>query len=216
LRSGFTDRITRGDYCTVLARVLLQKDYNRYMEYVPPGAAPFSDTNSAAVWWLSSMEIVYGVGGDLFNPDGGITRQEAAIMLRRAALAFGVSEPGQGAAFADLDLAADWAVEGLGFVSACGIMNGKENNLFDPLGPYTREEAYITMVRLFELVPDAVQVNEYMGMPPEQGADNADEPCPDEAAEPCPDEAAEPCPDEVAAEPCPDEEAAEPCPDEAP
>jgi len=201
LRSGFTDKITRGDYCTVLSLVLIQKDMKRFIEYEFPDTPPFTDTDAIMIGWLNSLGIVSGIGNNLFNPDGSITRQEAAIMLRRAALEFGVGDPGQGTAFADLDQADDWALEGLSFVSACGIMRGKDDNLFDPLGPYTREEAYITMVRMFDLVEEAVAIDDYMGLPPEPDKTGDPEPVepppPVQAQELSTAQAAAICPDAV-------------------
>ena len=167
LRNDFTGEITRSDYCTVLALVLLQKDFKSYTEYKLPEDPPFTDSGDPDVWWLNSMEVVSGVGDNQFNPDGSITRQEAAVLLRRAAVKLGVDDVGTNTEFVDQGQVADWAVEGLNFVVANGIMSGKGDNIFDPLGSYTREEAYITMVRLFDLIPQKVSISEYMAEHPD-------------------------------------------------
>jgi hypothetical protein len=152
LQNGYKNNITRFDFCMVLANVLLSRDPISLVQYADE-PSPFTDTDDAMIVCLNAIGIVRGVGDGLFNPDGEITRQEAAVMLRRAAVAFGVEDAGVETGFDDSGSVADWAVEGLGFVVDKGIMRGVGNNNFDPTGPYTRQQAYITMIRLADIVP---------------------------------------------------------------
>ena len=46
--------------------------------------------------------------------------------------------------FADLNTASGWAVKGINFVYANGIMQGTGNNNFSPRGAYTREQSIVT------------------------------------------------------------------------
>ena len=46
--------------------------------------------------------------------------------------------------FTDLNVASSWAVSGINFVRANGIMSGTGNNKFDPKSTYTREQSIIT------------------------------------------------------------------------
>ena len=62
----------------------------------PPcaGGQPFSDVPQTAPWlsalcWAAGEGLVRGTGGLLFTPDRPITREEAAILLRRYAARLG-------------------------------------------------------------------------------------------------------------------------------
>ena len=161
--SRYQADVTRADFCKVLANVLLNRDPERFFEYV--GAdSPFADLDEADVpeiIALYELGIVQGVGGGRFNPDGEITRQEAAVMLYRAAVNFGVRDRKKPAEFADWDLVADWAADAVGFVVNKNIMKGTGNGMFSPLGSYTREQAYVTMIRLADIVPVVMTFEKY-------------------------------------------------------
>ena len=43
--------------------------------------------------------------------------------------------------FADMDKAADWAVDGINFCYASGIMQGTGNNNFSPRATYSRQQS---------------------------------------------------------------------------
>ena len=45
-----------------------------------------SDENAAAISWLSSEGLIQGTGCGLFSPERPITREEAAVLLRRTGL----------------------------------------------------------------------------------------------------------------------------------
>jgi hypothetical protein len=146
----YAENITRQEFCNVLSQVLRAKGLTE--ADAEEGAAPFSDTADADVVWLASLGIVNGVGNDAFNPSGSISRQEAAVMLKRAAGVLGADETGAQTVFGDIDQVASWAEDALGFVVAKGIMNGTGNNLFSPRGMYTRQQSYVTMLRLYNAV----------------------------------------------------------------
>jgi len=153
LNCKYTENITRAEFCTVLAQLLLRKDYASYSEFKAPTSPTFTDTTDPDITWLNALGVVNGVGNGKFNPYGNITRQEAAVMLKRAAVAFGADASGTSTTFADQSQVADWAKDALGFVVEKGIMNGTGNNTFTPLGMYTREQAYTTLVRSYDVIP---------------------------------------------------------------
>jgi hypothetical protein len=99
------------------------------------GKAPFDDVSSGA-WYsgyvntASHYGIAGGVGGGLFNPNGEITRQEAAVMVARAAKLCGMDTDTDAvtirdtlAQFDDYRTAADWALGSLAFCYAEGILD---------------------------------------------------------------------------------------------
>jgi hypothetical protein len=114
----------------------------------------FTDTSDRYVTIANALHIVNGTGNNRFSPDNPITRQEAAAMLSRAAAVFEfthlINAPAQ---FADGGSVATWARQSVDFVSANGIMHGTGNSLFIPHGHYTREQAILTLLRLFDTLP---------------------------------------------------------------
>lgn len=47
---------------------------------------------------------------------------------------------------------ADWAKPSASFVASMGVMNDTGNNNFSPKGAYSRQQAFMTIVRLFGFV----------------------------------------------------------------
>lgn len=86
--------------------------------------------------------IVQGIGEDTFGVGDKITRQDAAVMIMNAAKAMSVELPGtEDADFADESDIADYAKTAVHTLRGANIINGKDNNIFDPRGNATRAEA---------------------------------------------------------------------------
>ncbi|MDR1616732.1 MAG: S-layer homology domain-containing protein [Syntrophomonadaceae bacterium] len=152
---NYSADITRRDLCSVLSQVLIKKNLTTNKSVFDEKPKPFNDTDDVDVAWLNSLGVVSGVGNGAFNPSGLISRQEAAVMLKRAAIALGAEDSGaQSGSFYDQDQVAAWARDSLGFVVAKGIMSGTGDNMFSPLGMYTRQQSYVTMLRLYNAVSD--------------------------------------------------------------
>jgi hypothetical protein len=96
---------------------------------------PFTDVGPSA-WYAKPVAtahaygIVNGVGGDEFNPSGMFTRQEAAVMVARAAKLCGMDTDMDAGAvrdalapFADYRTVADWARGPLAFCYAEGVLD---------------------------------------------------------------------------------------------
>ncbi|MCI8827480.1 MAG: S-layer homology domain-containing protein [Ruminiclostridium sp.] len=100
------------------------------------------------------LGIVNGKGTGTFDPQGSITRQEAAVMLTRASKATGnsLSEAGAGAAlsgyFTDSNTVASWAKDSIAAVANIKVMNGVGNGAFGPHGSYSIEQSAATFLRL--------------------------------------------------------------------
>ena len=153
MQNNYQNNITRAEFCSLMTFCLEAKTGESIDtiidRYGDPGLqTPFDDCMYTFAAYMSRLGIVNGVGNNNFNPLGEITRQEAAIMLMRAAevLGYDVSAP-------ETDLAgvADWAADGVNFVVDRGIMTGTDNG-FEPEGTYTKEQAITTMVRFYENV----------------------------------------------------------------
>jgi len=109
----------------------------------------FTDTDSPYVWIAANIGIVTGRGNGIFDPDTGITRQEAALMLLRtyAAYSYSLSFDAQ-LTFADAAEIAPWASLGVRFATKEKVMQGTSETTFSPLASYTREQAVLTFLRL--------------------------------------------------------------------
>ena len=106
-----------------------------------PSAAVFADVRagewySPYIAWASGAGYVTGYPDGTFLPDENITREDICVILARTAGAQDAPAPD----FADSAEISDYAVFGVGLMQSMGIINGKENNRFDPKAPATRAE----------------------------------------------------------------------------
>lgn len=153
LMGNYQQNITRKDFCRLITRLCERR--NIMMTYsIQYGSEPFCDvtTNDSDILAAYSLGIVEGDGNGFFNPSAPITRQEAAKMLTLTAKALGIDTDAAAAAYKDSASISDWAKPGVNYVTAAGIMNGMGNGTFAPDEPYTREQAYVTMLRLWNAV----------------------------------------------------------------
>lgn len=113
----------------------------------------FADCREASVPYY--LGLVQGRGNGVFDPEGLITRQEAAVMLTRAYGVCGGNLPenaGQ-ASFTDEANIAQWAKASASALSAWNVMKGMEDGSFSPDGNYTVEQCLVTLLRLYENAP---------------------------------------------------------------
>lgn len=119
---------------------------------------PFTDIKSYtlgsthAIPQAYSMGIINGTSRTTFSPNDYLTREQAATMLMRAGRLLGLTTGSDPIRFRDNGQIGDWAKEGVDFVTSYGIMNGVGDNNFDPQGRYTREQALVTIVRMYDAV----------------------------------------------------------------
>jgi len=123
----------------------------------PSRVDPFDDTDDADALTAYALNIIKGRTRSSFDPDGAITRQEAATMLARAARALERFESAPGKNFADADAISPYARESVAYISSLTdpltgnrVMGGVGRGLFDPDGAYTLEQAIVTVYRLYQ------------------------------------------------------------------
>ncbi len=129
------------------------------------GETGFTDVSSAswmsyAVKWAAEKGYVNGVGGDLFNPDGFISRQELVTMLFRFAGDYYLTEDINAENFANFDDAASvasWANEAMTWATGENIIKGMAvtdtGAIIQPEGTATRAQAaqmLMTFVQMFD------------------------------------------------------------------
>lgn len=160
MQHGYGEAITRAEFCRLVVNYLtIQTNMSLEELLAEAGRAPqqsFQDTRDEWVLAAYSLQIVDGKKKGIFDPAGLISRQEAAVMLARAGKPFGKKAVLQPAAYGDSGEIAAWAREAVAYISATrdttnqsAVMGDAGNGRFDPLGTYTRQQAFITMKRLF-------------------------------------------------------------------
>jgi hypothetical protein len=159
LSKGFVPADLQCDYKSVITRAEFCRMAVKFVEY--QAAMPiddvlaeqnlsrdtnaFTDTGDPDILAAFALGITGGTGDNLFTPHGQFTREQAATMLRNTCRALGADTEGSPpAGFLDMESASSWAVEGIDFCRAGGIMNGVGENKFDPQGLYTREQSILT------------------------------------------------------------------------
>lgn len=134
--------MTRAEFATIITRGLgLPPKDNAVFDDVTENDWFKTFVNSAY-----SYGIIKGVSQNEFNPNGMITREEAAVMVTRAAKLCGMDTQVENfqardilAGFLDYVTASDWATESLGFCYGNGILPDDEMEI-KPKQAVTRAE----------------------------------------------------------------------------
>ena len=155
LQSKFTQDINRLEFCQLIVNYLDVKGWDGIdtlmaSKKMTLKTNPFSDTNDKNVNYAYSMGIINGKTLTTFDPKGKITREEAAVMLHRTLKIFEDESKVTPASFKDKGTFASWSDSAIATIGALEIMNGKSGNIFAPKDSYTREQAYMTIDRLFK------------------------------------------------------------------
>ena len=145
LQSKYTQTATRAEFCALAVEL-----YETVTGSEITQRATFTDTSDVNVQKMAGIGVISGIGNNQFNPNGELTREQAATILVRLADALGKPLPEGTASFADNSSIASWALESVGRAKAGGIMDGVGSNQFSPQGAYTREQSILTAYRLYE------------------------------------------------------------------
>lgn len=119
------------------------------MEGTPRANAPaaFSDVKNGeyfaeAVSWAAENNIVTGYSSTVFDPNGDVTREQMAAILRRYARFKGkdVSASTSLSGFTDANSISSYATEDVAYAVAVKLMKGKGNDSLAPTANATRAE----------------------------------------------------------------------------
>ncbi|MDL2248529.1 S-layer homology domain-containing protein, partial [Tyzzerella sp. OttesenSCG-928-J15] len=156
LNDDYQANITRREFCHVIMR-FVHKSWEPVPEFPIDMKSPFSDVDDRLVNIAYELKITSGTGENKFNPDGFITRQEAAAMLYNAAKDYYGGKSYSPVTFADSAQIASWAKDKVQAVAGSGVLQGTSQTEFNPLGTYTREQCYVSVLRLHNLYVDSVK-----------------------------------------------------------
>jgi peptidoglycan/xylan/chitin deacetylase (PgdA/CDA1 family) len=146
LMTNYKRPITRGEYCALM--VAGYENENGPIAVDFDIADYFVDTLDEDVAKAVAIGVARGRGDGIFDPDGTITREEAATMNYRAFEALGGRSLEGGVNFADKDQISAYAQEAVNRMTAIGVINGVGNNSFNPQGTYTIEQAIVSLERM--------------------------------------------------------------------
>ncbi|SHI67018.1 S-layer homology domain-containing protein [Lutispora thermophila] len=148
------DFITRADFLMALGK-LYGVDVS---DYKTSRFTDVKDSDPAMPYieWAAENQVVKGIGNNMFGPKQKISRQDMAVMMQNYAKATGYELPISLAivTFSDNEKIADYAKNAVKAIQQAGIMQGKDNNMFDPQGDATRGESSTILRRFIELVID--------------------------------------------------------------
>jgi translation elongation factor EF-1beta len=139
--------VTRAEFTVMLIRAL----------QIPNGeqteVQAYRDQTSIPDWALPAIStgtvkgIVSGYSEGSFGPEKLISREESAAMVVRA-MKWDISGAGQ-LPFADHANISSWALPYVMVAYEHGLVQGRENNRFEPAGNMTRAEATVVLLRLW-------------------------------------------------------------------
>lgn len=170
LQNQYSANITRAEFAKAAVCFLALQFHisthevcNYYLNLTPPPVTEngepfryFSDVDDVYVNVAYLSGIIKGRGNGIFDPDSPITREEAAQMLYNT---YRIYAEEDSIAVADLNNFSDraaissWAENAAAFTVEYGVMNGISESEFSPQTNYTREQCYVTFLRLYKNAP---------------------------------------------------------------
>lgn len=148
------NKVTRAQFCVMFGKAIdgSEVSYKGYFKDVAPDR-----WYTGWIELLSGSSITQGVGNNTFNPDGYITREQAAKIIAvalaqkqnttLAKLAEGFKK-----SFIDYSNISLWAIDSVKALVMQGIMQGS-NNKFRPMDPLTRAECCVLISNFLSKIP---------------------------------------------------------------
>ena len=162
LTDKYPQTISREEFCILIGNfIAVTGGYASLEKYMDNKGISYSRDNfsdctgrDSSIDMLFALGIINGRGGEYFDPDGAITREEAAKMLTVTAENFRHIDTKYNLNYSDNSHISEWAQFYVKWVSDNGIMSGNDSNEFEPLGFYTVQQAIATVSRLYNVCTD--------------------------------------------------------------
>ncbi|MCR4437227.1 MAG: S-layer homology domain-containing protein [Eubacteriales bacterium] len=144
--------INRAEFASLIVRMLkLESEESVEMKFKDVGKNK---------WYYSTVGTAYknglisGKSEDIFDPEGGITRQEMAVIISKVLESKGYKRGDikRLDTFSDGSEMADWAKEAIALVAREGIITGDGNGRFLPKEKATRAQVAVVLYRLYNLI----------------------------------------------------------------
>ncbi len=137
---GVNDKITRGEFATILARI---SGFDKKGMSIPFTDVKEDDWFYDGIAFCYTNKIANGQSATIFNPNANITREELAAMIYRykifANIIFDINASYP--PFADENEISEFALVAVHSLRSASMISGYEGNLFMPKGNATRAEA---------------------------------------------------------------------------
>ena len=143
-----TDETIFDPYMELDRAMAAQLFYNLEGKPAVTGDSTFTDVTSGhwavdAITWAAQNDIVAGIGGNLYDPDSNVTREQFAVMLYKYARfkGYDLTAAGDLTQFPDAGSISSWAETALSWANGKSLINGHENGTLAPVGTATRAQA---------------------------------------------------------------------------
>lgn len=146
--------VTRAEYIAMILRMLDVDVKGKEM-------ASFKDVHPNT-WYYDivetavKLELVSGYDDETFKPNQMITRQEMTVVVERALNLEGIQlsnvDEDVLKKYKDTDKISSWVKSSMAFATDNNIVQGKGNNLLDPIGIATRAEGATIIKRVYDYI----------------------------------------------------------------
>jgi hypothetical protein len=147
LQKDYQEPITRAEFCNLAVNL-----YENILNKEIKERKSFIDSNDTNVMKIGGLGIVKGIENNKFDPEGKLTREQAAVILSNLSTAMDYSLKNGNHTFIDSKEISKWAIGDVQKAKASGIMDGAYDNKFYPKSYYTREESIATILRLYDKI----------------------------------------------------------------
>lgn len=143
------DKIKREEFVKMIVSAL-DEEPSEYTD-------TFKDVNENA-WYAGyvlkayQLNIVNGIGNDLFGSGANVTRQDMAVIIHNAMAKKEINLETQELAFSDKDLISDYAKHAVSALTKAGLISGLDDNTFNPAGDATRAEAAKMIYGMYSII----------------------------------------------------------------
>lgn len=159
LTNNYNAYISREYFCKLLGNFIAvtagYSSIENYMIYngLSYDIGAFADCvgRDSSICILYALGIVNGKGGAYFDPEGVITREEAAKLVTETANRFTYVGTNYNVSYKDKEQISDWAQFYVRWVTEQGIMSGVDDSHFAPKDYYTQQQAIATVTRLYNV-----------------------------------------------------------------
>lgn len=149
IKDKLNENITRGEFCGYVYNMLNQV---KELPVAKLAENPFNDVMDYKINGLYIIDVVSGKDDRIFAPDDLITREEAAVILHRAAKYLDVELPQAKVdiSYSDNDKISPWAVSDVYGLKLLNIIEDVDG-MFNPKGSVTYESAVNSIMKLYEI-----------------------------------------------------------------
>lgn len=158
ITASYGKAISREEFCILVANyIAVCGNYNNLDDFFRQRdigylSNHFTDTEGRdnSINMLVALGVVNGKSESVFGPGDALTREEAAVILKNAAVASGDDLSIGNVSFSDMNKVSGWAKDAVKAVGSNGVMNGSDGK-FGPKEYLTTEQAIAGINKLFKI-----------------------------------------------------------------